>query len=78
MNTPPIIELDTPLVMLTHNMTARKYGTVFKCITARCVSSGNCGIIIMARNHGQSAVLFVGAETVPTRARDIRATSNLL
>jgi hypothetical protein len=32
----------------------------------------------MARNHGQSVVLIVGAETVPTRARDIRATSNLL
>jgi hypothetical protein len=32
----------------------------------------------MARNHGQSAVLIVGTETVPTCARDIRATSNLL
>jgi hypothetical protein len=42
----------------------------------------NCNAIplyfIMARNHGQSVVLIVGAETVPTRARDIRATSNLL
>jgi hypothetical protein len=32
----------------------------------------------MAGNHGQSAVLIVGAETVPTRALDIRETSNLL
>jgi hypothetical protein len=32
----------------------------------------------MARNHGQSAVLILGAETITTRARDIRATSNLL
>jgi hypothetical protein len=38
----------------------------------------NSNNTLLARNHGQSAVLIVGAETVPTRARDIRATSNLL